>query len=95
MFIVAADPKARGKGYASQLLREQITIHRVQFPGTPVVLDTTTDQAQRVYEKMGFRELGRRRMQTGADWRGIKLGKGQEDDGQYEQRVLILEGELS
>ena len=92
VLLIGTDPQFKGKGYAAQLLQWQIKRHREGFPGVPVVLDTTTDQAQKVYEKIGFRYLGKRRVETGTDSDGIKLAKGAiAPEEVFEQRVLILE----
>ncbi|KAJ8101761.1 hypothetical protein POJ06DRAFT_70449 [Lipomyces tetrasporus] len=92
VLLIATDPEFSGNGYGAQLLQWQIERHRREFPGVPVVLDTTTAQAQRVYEKLGFRYLESRTVQTGTDSNGIKLAKDvMAPTEPFKQRVLILE----
>jgi len=107
VFMLAANPEYRGKSYAALLLQREIQVHREHFPGVPVVLDTTTDQALRVYERLGFRELGRRRIEAVTDAEGIKVPDAERikvpegfegssratSKPEFSQRVLILEHE--
>lgn len=88
-FLIAADPTFRGKGYGAKLLDRQIEKHKLEFPYIPVVLDTTTDQAQRFYERIGFRLLGTAAVETGTDHEGIKVESGTQA-GKFSKRVLIL-----
>src|ERR1700759_5183011 len=74
--MVACNPQYAGKGYASKLLARQIELHQAEFPGVPVVLDTTTQQGIRAYERLGFKLFGERKVATGTDKMGIKLKKG-------------------
>lgn len=83
--MLASNPAHAGKGLASELLRWRVE----KCPGN-VVMDTTTDQAQRAYERMGFRVLGNVEVQTGCDALGIRLKKGQEKAVKHVQRVLML-----
>ena len=76
MFIIGTDTKHTGHGYARMLLQWQIEQHGRQFPGVPVFLDTSTDYGQRVYERLGFRELGRKHMTLEVDADGFKPGAG-------------------
>lgn len=92
LFLIATDPQFRGKRYGGQLLQWRIDRHREEFPGVPVVLDTSTDQAQKFYETLGFRHLGSRSLQPGTDSDGIKLARGvAAPKDLFKQRVLILE----
>ncbi len=75
--MLASNPKYAGRRYASQLLKHQLhQVHFPQYPDRPVILDTSTAQAQRAYEGLGFRLLGQRSVPTDADERGIRLPKG-------------------
>lgn len=70
--IVGTDTNYAGHGYARMLLQWQIQQHRRQFPGLPVFLDTSTDYGQRVYEKLEFRELGRKHTALNVDGEGFR-----------------------
>jgi GNAT superfamily N-acetyltransferase len=58
VLLIATDPQFARMRYGAQLLQWQIKRHRKEFPGMPVVLDTTTNQAQKVYERLGFSMWG-------------------------------------
>ena len=60
--ILATDPTYGGKGLSAGLLEWQIEKHVCLYPGTPVFLDTSADYSKRVYERVGFRELGRQQL---------------------------------
>ncbi|KAK5739675.1 hypothetical protein LTR17_005159 [Elasticomyces elasticus] len=100
--IVATSPAARGKQLSARLLQWQIEQHRHSSYGddgsrSPVFLDTTGDYQQRVYEGVGFRELGRRGLGIEVDGNGLKLKRSgerfetEEGSRRFVQRVMILE----
>ena len=68
--MIATDPTHRGKGFAASLLKWQIEQHFRVYPHTPVFLDTAGEYQRKVYERVGFRELGRHRLEIHVD----KLG---------------------
>ena len=84
--IIATDPTHKGKSLASNLMKWQIERHKKDYPGVPVFLDTANQFASPVYERIGFRELGRH---------GYALDKrrvmDQLHDVEYFQAVMILE----
>jgi GNAT superfamily N-acetyltransferase len=80
-----------GKGCAGRLMEEQIRLHKESFPGIPIVVDTSSERAMKLYEKLGFRFLGKTRIETGTDAEGIKLAQGVVQDALLEHRVLMLE----
>jgi GNAT superfamily N-acetyltransferase len=84
---LASNPEYQGKRYASHLLRWKI--EQLEGKGS-VVLDTTTAQGVRAYERMGFKLLGETEVQTGCDEHGIKLGKGEMSNFKHIQRVMML-----
>lgn len=82
--MLASNDAYRGKGYASQLLAWQIDqyqqAHSKEVLGCGdrlssgnVVLDTTTDQGIRAYERLGFDLIGQRRVKTSTDSSGVNL----------------------
>jgi ribosomal protein S18 acetylase RimI-like enzyme len=73
--MLAINPKYAGKGYASALLAHQIGEHFKAFPSKPVILDTSTEQGVRVYERLGFQLLEERPVATRTDSRGISPSK--------------------
>jgi ribosomal protein S18 acetylase RimI-like enzyme len=85
--MLASNPEYQGKRYASQLLRWKIE----SLGEGSVVLDTTTAQGIRAYERMGFKLLGEIEVQTGCDEHGIKLRKGETSTAKHIQRVMMLE----
>ncbi|KAK3642905.1 hypothetical protein LTR56_010502 [Elasticomyces elasticus] len=100
--IVATSPACRGQQLSARLLQWQIEQHRRSSYGddgsrAPVFLDTTGDYQQRVYEGVGFRELGRRGLGIEVDGNGLKLKRSRErsetEEGlrRFVQRVMILE----
>ncbi|KAL6252667.1 hypothetical protein RBB50_000386 [Rhinocladiella similis] len=93
--MIASNPRYAGKGYASKLLKYQMAQHFVKHPDVPVILDTTTTQGIRAYERLGFKLLAEKPLDTGTDERGIRL-KGPVDDQTRQmirdtciQRVLV------
>ena len=75
MQMIASNQAYAGKGYASALLKWQIEQHFKDFPGKPVVLDTTTEQGIRAYQRLGFELLAERPVDTGTDGGGFLLKK--------------------
>lgn len=67
------DPEHAGHGYAIQLLKWRLLQHEEQAPEVPVLLETASDYAQKIYERLGFRELSRKRfVLNGVDAQGLK-----------------------
>ena len=63
LFFLATDPKARGKGLASEVVaRFQ---QKATADGLPIWLEATTKHSRDVYKRLGFEELHE-----------MKLGKG-------------------
>ncbi|KIW18823.1 hypothetical protein PV08_03112 [Exophiala spinifera] len=83
--MIARNPRYTGKGYASQLLQYQLEQHFAKHPDVPVILDTTTKDAIRAYERLGFKLLAEKPLDTGTDETGILL-KGAVED-QTRQRI--------
>ncbi|KIX07326.1 uncharacterized protein Z518_01979 [Rhinocladiella mackenziei CBS 650.93] len=71
--MLASNPKYAGKRFASALLKDQIEQHFAQYPDRPVILDTTTLQGIRAYEKLGFKLLSETPVNTKTDAKGIRL----------------------
>lgn len=65
--ILGTDPTAAGHGYGSMLLDWQIERHWRLFPKSPVFLDTNSDYAQRVYERLGFIQIGKGTLEARID----------------------------
>lgn len=95
--MLAANPQAAGKRYASQLLKWQVAQHQRGYPGIAVVLDTTTVQGIRTYTRLGFEEIGRIAVSTGTDAVGIKLPKDANEDIKVQgvnacvQRIMVYQ----
>ena len=82
VLVLGTNPEHAGHGYAGKLLQWQIEKYRPAFPRAPIYLETATDPAQRVYERLGFKEMKREQMKLpGVDERGCKATKvpGQDD----------------
>jgi GNAT superfamily N-acetyltransferase len=89
--MLAVNPVFKGRGLGAQLLRWRV--ERCEGQGG-VVMDTSTMQAVRVYQKMGFKVLGEKEVKTGCDGVGIRLQKGKQEDVRHVQMVMMLrEGE--
>lgn len=71
--MIASNPKYAGKRYASGLFKYQMEQHFAQYPDRPVILDTTTTQGIRAYERLGFKLLAEVPVETGTDAQGIRL----------------------
>jgi GNAT superfamily N-acetyltransferase len=54
IFGVTTIAPARGRGYATALVRRAVLAHT----GKPAVLNTDSDVAMRVYERLGFQRVG-------------------------------------
>lgn len=84
VLVLGTDPSHAGHGYAAQLLQWQIERHREESPGVPIYLETATDHAQKVYERLGFEEKARGGVHLrGVYEQGLKLPKlsGSRNDG--------------
>lgn len=73
--ILGTDPAQSGHRYAEQLLTWQLAQHQKAEPTVPVYIETNTEYAQRIYERVGFRELGRAIVETGTNADGYQVGK--------------------
>ncbi|KAI5363786.1 putative GNAT domain, acyl-CoA N-acyltransferase [Septoria linicola] len=74
VLVVGTNPEHAGHGYAGRLLQWRLERHDRECPKVPVYLETATDHAQRVYERLGFEEMVRKRvMLPSVDERGCKL----------------------
>ena len=82
--IIATAPGHAGKAYSTSLLEWQIEQHKERSQGIPVFLDTATDYGQAIYERIGFRELGRTKVLTNRDDFGLPF----QDDITVQQRNL-------
>lgn len=86
-----------GKGYARQLLQWRMDKHWADCRDvktgtggklTPVILDTTTDQGIKSYEKLGFKLVNSFKPDTGTDKDGYELRK---DLSKEEKQRLVAE----
>ncbi|KIY02459.1 uncharacterized protein Z520_02598 [Fonsecaea multimorphosa CBS 102226] len=89
--MIASNPKYAGKGYASALLAFQIDQHFALFPDRPVLLDTTTTQGIRAYERLGFKLLAETPVDSGTDARGIKLKSNASEEIRKEAREICIQ----
>ncbi|OAP64432.1 hypothetical protein AYL99_00404 [Fonsecaea erecta] len=89
--MIASNPQYAGKGYASALMAYQIEQHFAAFPNTPVLLDTTTHQAIRAYERLGFKLLAEVPVDTGTDARGIKLKADASEEIRKEAKEVCIQ----
>jgi GNAT superfamily N-acetyltransferase len=89
--MIARNPKYARKGYASELLRYQIGRHFAEFPDRPVLLDTTTLQGIRAYERLGFKLLAEMPVETGTDAAGIKLARDASEEVKKEARQVCVQ----
>jgi GNAT superfamily N-acetyltransferase len=89
--MLASNPKFAGKGYASALLKWGIEQHFLEFPDRPVILDTTTTQGIRAYERLGFKLLAETPVDTGTDKGGIKLKNGASEEVRKEAREICVQ----
>lgn len=83
VLVVGTDPSHAGHGHAAKLLQWQISRQKEESPAVPVYLETASDYAQRVYEKLGFEEVTRGQMNLqGVDERGCRISdnKGKPED---------------
>ncbi len=89
--IVATDPAHRGVGFAAALLGWQIEQHKRMYPGVPVFLDTAGEYQQKVYGRVGFRELGRHHLGVNVDKQGLRpSGSSTLDQSQRVDSVQIV-----
>ena len=52
-------PKHQGKGYGSKLLKETLTsIFQADFTATRLYVDKWNNDARRLYERLGFKQIG-------------------------------------
>lgn len=71
--ILGTDPAQTGHGYGAGLLEWQIEQHRRSHPHVAIFLDTNSDYAQKVYEKLGFVEINRGTLSAKIDKHGCKF----------------------
>ena len=97
VWVVGTDPAHAGHGYAAGLLKWQIENFRMDNPKVPIYLETSTDHAQRVYERLGFRELGRNTFDLEIDQNGFRKARAQHQPENFDKvkchalRVLMLD----
>ncbi|OAL39051.1 hypothetical protein AYO20_01802 [Fonsecaea nubica] len=89
--MIASNPKYAGKRYASALLRHQVEQHFAEFPDRPVILDTTTTQAIRAYERLGFKLLAETPVDTGTDATGMKLKSNASEEIRKEAKEVCIQ----
>ncbi|KAK3045765.1 hypothetical protein LTR09_012686 [Extremus antarcticus] len=95
--IIATDPAHAGNGYSAALLQWQIEQHKESLPHKPVFLDAAADYSQRVYERLGFAEIGREPLHINVDEDGFRATgdpshkEKQNWEGRHIQRVLMLD----
>jgi GNAT superfamily N-acetyltransferase len=89
--MIVSNQAYAGKGYASALLTHQLEQHFAEFPKAPVVLDTTTVSAIRVYERLGFELLAEKPVDTGTDARGILLKKDADEATREAARKMCIQ----
>ncbi|KAL0484164.1 rax2 [Acrasis kona] len=90
--LLATHTKHYGHGYSSKLLTEMMRMHFKQY-ASPVLLDTATNQAKRVYLKLGYEELASREIAKGeTDALGISLKPNatKEESEQCEARMYVM-----
>ncbi|KXL43970.1 hypothetical protein M433DRAFT_155353 [Acidomyces richmondensis BFW] len=71
VWMLATDPEFTGHGYAKDLLRWQIKQHLQKHPDVPVLLETSTGYAAKIYEKVGFREIAKTELRIDVDSVGL------------------------
>ncbi|KIW88169.1 uncharacterized protein Z519_11280 [Cladophialophora bantiana CBS 173.52] len=89
--MIASNPKYAGKRYASALLNYKIEQHFAEFPDRPVILDTTTTQGIRAYEKLGFKLLAEVPVDSGTDAQGMKLKSNASGEIKTEARETCIQ----
>lgn len=63
VFFIAAMPEARGRGYGTALLRHaEEQALALGCPGLAIIVSASNPGAARLYDRMGFRETARRRL---------------------------------
>jgi len=73
--MLVANPEFNGHGYASKLLWWKMQRHWAENPNIDVHLDTANDYGQKVYERLGFTNIGNMDVYSGTDAEGIALPK--------------------
>ncbi|EXJ61779.1 hypothetical protein A1O7_02209 [Cladophialophora yegresii CBS 114405] len=89
--MIARNPKYSRKGYASGLLKYQMDQHFAEFPDRPVLLDTTTLEGIRAYERLGFKLLAETPVDTGTDATGMKLTKDASEEVRREAQEICVQ----
>ena len=89
--MIAANQECAGKGYASALLKWQVEQHFKEFPGQPVILDTTTESGIRAYTRLGFELLAEKALDTGTDAGGIPLKKDADEATREAARKMCIQ----
>ncbi|OCT49792.1 hypothetical protein CLCR_07390 [Cladophialophora carrionii] len=89
--MIARNPKYARKGYASGLLKYQMDQHFAEFPDRPVLLDTTTLEGIRAYERLGFKLLAETPVDTGTDAGGMKLTKDASEEVKKEAQEICVQ----
>lgn len=92
--IVGTDPVHIGKGLATGLLKWHIERHHSDClaggKSIPVFLDTTGEYQQHVYQRIGFRELGRYRQCPDVNEQGWRSLEDPERKQTFCLRVMML-----
>jgi len=93
--MVAINPSFAGRRYARMLLQWRIKAHWAEYGANPapVILDSTTEEAVRVYEKLGLEIVGERSVDTGTDERGFKkqgLTEGEKEAARRRCRQWVM-----
>ncbi|KIW31178.1 uncharacterized protein PV07_02846 [Cladophialophora immunda] len=89
--MIASNPKYAGKRYASALLAHQIEQHFAEFPDRPVILDTTTAQGIRAYERLSFKLLAEVPVDSGTDAKGMKLKPNASEEIKKEAKEVCIQ----
>lgn len=89
--MLASNPKCAGRRASSRLLEWQMARHWERLPSVPIVLDTTTEQAIRAYEKLGFDILGSIPVRSGTDKDGFKLAAGATEEVRTEAKQVTIQ----
>jgi len=56
--LIGTDPKHAGHGYGTALLKHKLDKMDQDSPSVPIILDTATPLARKMYARAGFRDLG-------------------------------------
>ena len=87
-FILATDPSQSGKGLAQKLLGWQVERHKAEFPQRPIFIETAQDRTAKLYERVGFREVGRQTLEKLERDRATMLP--QNRDAEFVQISLMI-----